>query len=207
MAKRDEPGWGRSTIDIHRFLVDYGFADEVFLLEHTHGAEQLRARAAEWTFDRAATGADVNPELLERVAEMYAETSPAMMWRCLRSWQAVSERTSARRQRPTPRRSCMSRQRYPTRCGTACCGTARRHRRSQCLRYSSSTSTPGPGMARSTCFPKRSIAKPPRVCTSIKAIHRLRRIRSCCSLGKRQDDHVDTRRAASSSRFAAGPSD
>ena len=80
MAKRDEPGWGRSTIDIHRFLFDYGFADEVFLLEHTHGAEQLRARAAEWTFDRAAAGADVDPELLERVAEMYAETSPAMIW-------------------------------------------------------------------------------------------------------------------------------
>ena len=52
MAKRDEPGWGRSTIDMHRFLFEYGFTDESFLLEHTHGAEQLRARAAETDLQR-----------------------------------------------------------------------------------------------------------------------------------------------------------
>ena len=69
------------ALAIHRFLFEYGFADEAFLAEHTHGAEQLRARAAEWPFDRAATVADVDPELLERVAELYAETSPAVI-RC-----------------------------------------------------------------------------------------------------------------------------
>ena len=69
------------ALAIYQFLFEYGFADEEFLAEHTHGAEQLRARATEWTFDRAATVADVDPELLERVAKMYAETSPAVI-RC-----------------------------------------------------------------------------------------------------------------------------
>ena len=66
---------------IHRFLFENGFADVEFLAAHTRGAEQLRARAADWPMDRAATVADVDPELLEHVAELYAETSPAVI-RC-----------------------------------------------------------------------------------------------------------------------------
>ena len=46
-----------------------------------NGAAQLRERAAEWTFDRAATVADIDPELLVRVAELYSDTSPAVI-RC-----------------------------------------------------------------------------------------------------------------------------
>ena len=69
------------ALSIHRFLFEHGFADEEFLEAHTRGADELRVRASEWTFERAATVADIDPELLERVAELYAETSPAVI-RC-----------------------------------------------------------------------------------------------------------------------------
>ena len=69
------------ALAIHRFLFEYGYADDTFLEARTHGADELRRRAAEWTFERAAAVADVDPELMERVAELYAETSPALI-RC-----------------------------------------------------------------------------------------------------------------------------
>jgi anaerobic selenocysteine-containing dehydrogenase len=69
------------ALAIHRYLFEHDLADQPFLAEHTHGAEQLRERAAEWTFDRAAEVAGLDPELLENVAEMYAEISPAVL-RC-----------------------------------------------------------------------------------------------------------------------------
>ena len=69
------------ALSIHRFLFEHGFADEAFLEAHTRGADELRAQASEWTFERAATVADIDPELLEQVAELYADTSPAII-RC-----------------------------------------------------------------------------------------------------------------------------
>lgn len=69
------------ALAFHRFLFEHRLADERFLAEHTRGAETLRERASEWSFDRAATVADVDPDLLEQAAEMYAETSPAVI-RC-----------------------------------------------------------------------------------------------------------------------------
>lgn len=69
------------ALAIHRFLFERGFADTSFLDTHTHHADILRERASEWTIDRAATVADIDAELLERAAEMYAETSPAVI-RC-----------------------------------------------------------------------------------------------------------------------------
>ena len=69
------------ALSIHHFLFARGFADEAFLREYTRGADRLRERAAEWTFDRAAAVADVDADLIERVAELYAETSPAIV-RC-----------------------------------------------------------------------------------------------------------------------------
>ena len=69
------------AMSIHRFLFENGFEDEEFLTAHTRGADQLRAHVSDWTFDRAATVADVDPALLEQVAEMYAEISPAVI-RC-----------------------------------------------------------------------------------------------------------------------------
>ncbi len=69
------------ALALHRFLFENGLADEAFLAARTRGAEALRERAAEWTVERAAAVADVDAELIERVAELYAETSPAVI-RC-----------------------------------------------------------------------------------------------------------------------------
>jgi anaerobic selenocysteine-containing dehydrogenase len=69
------------ALAIHRFLFEEGHADAAFLAEHTRGAAQLQARAREWTFERAAEAAGVEPVLLERCARLYAENSPAVV-RC-----------------------------------------------------------------------------------------------------------------------------
>ena len=69
------------ALAMHRFLFEYGYADDTFLETRTQGADELRRRADEWTLERAAAVADVDPDLLERVAELYAETSPAVI-RC-----------------------------------------------------------------------------------------------------------------------------
>ncbi len=69
------------ALAVHRYLFENGFADAKFLAEHTRGAEQLRARAGEWTIDRAAAEAGIDARLLTRFAEMYAAASPALV-RC-----------------------------------------------------------------------------------------------------------------------------
>ena len=69
------------ALAIHRFLFEHGYADEAFLAQWTRNADELRRRASEWTLERAAAVAEIDPELLEKVAELYAETSPAVI-RC-----------------------------------------------------------------------------------------------------------------------------
>ena len=69
------------ALALHRFLFEGGFADEQFLAEHTRGAEQLRARADEWTIERAAAEAGIEAGALRRFAELYASASPALV-RC-----------------------------------------------------------------------------------------------------------------------------
>ena len=69
------------ALSLHRFLFEEGHADQAFLAEHTTGAEQLRARAAEWTFERAADVAGIDAADLRRLAELYVATSPALV-RC-----------------------------------------------------------------------------------------------------------------------------
>jgi anaerobic selenocysteine-containing dehydrogenase len=69
------------ALAMHRFLFEEGHADAAFLNGHARGADELRERAAEWTLERAAVTADIDVDLLERVAELYAETSPAVI-RC-----------------------------------------------------------------------------------------------------------------------------
>jgi len=69
------------ALALHRFLFEQDLADQEFLDAHASGAERLRERAAEWTMDRAADVAGLDPELLEHVAEMYADISPAVI-RC-----------------------------------------------------------------------------------------------------------------------------
>ena len=55
----------------------HGAADERFLAEFTTGADRLRARAAEWSIERAAETAGVDARQLRQFAEFYASTSPA----------------------------------------------------------------------------------------------------------------------------------
>jgi anaerobic selenocysteine-containing dehydrogenase len=69
------------ALALHRYLFEQGLADERFLAEHTTGAEQLRAKAAPWTFERAAEVSGLDVADLTRFAEMYASTSPAVV-RC-----------------------------------------------------------------------------------------------------------------------------
>ena len=69
------------ALAIHRHLFETGRADSAFLAANTRGADRLRAKAQEWTFERAAQEADVDPRLIEQAAELYATTSPAVI-RC-----------------------------------------------------------------------------------------------------------------------------
>src|SRR5215813_1465292 len=77
------------ALSIHRYLFEEGLADERFLNEHARGADRLRERAQPWTFERAASEADVPVEKLRRVAELYASTRPALL-RC--GWGAERNR-------------------------------------------------------------------------------------------------------------------
>jgi anaerobic selenocysteine-containing dehydrogenase len=69
------------ALAIHRHLFEERLADEAFLARHTTGAERLRARAAEWTFERAAAVAGVEAADLRCLAEWYASATPALI-RC-----------------------------------------------------------------------------------------------------------------------------
>ncbi len=69
------------ALALHRHLFESGAADQAFLAAHADGADRLRARATEWTFDRAASVAGVQASTLREFAEMYAAASPALV-RC-----------------------------------------------------------------------------------------------------------------------------
>ncbi|MFL6289668.1 MAG: molybdopterin-dependent oxidoreductase [Thermoanaerobaculia bacterium] len=69
------------ALAIHRFLFEEGLADWDFLREHAHGAEELRQRALQWTFERAAEVTGVAADEIALLARMYAEASPAAI-RC-----------------------------------------------------------------------------------------------------------------------------
>jgi anaerobic selenocysteine-containing dehydrogenase len=67
------------ALAIHRYLFANGFADATFLREHTHGADELRERAEPWTLEEAAKVAGIDGAALERVAHLYATSSPALV--------------------------------------------------------------------------------------------------------------------------------
>ena len=69
------------ALAVHRFLFENGHADTQFLAEHTTGAAELRARAMEWTLERAAAECGIEAREIERFAELYAASSPALV-RC-----------------------------------------------------------------------------------------------------------------------------
>jgi anaerobic selenocysteine-containing dehydrogenase len=69
------------ALALHNHLFEEGHADLRFLAEHTHGADELRARAAEWPIARAAEEAGIDPVQLEQLADLYISSSPAVV-RC-----------------------------------------------------------------------------------------------------------------------------
>jgi anaerobic selenocysteine-containing dehydrogenase len=69
------------ALAIHRYLFTNGHADTAFLRDHTTGADALRERAEPWTIEKAAEVAGIEPSALARVAELYAQSSPALV-RC-----------------------------------------------------------------------------------------------------------------------------
>jgi anaerobic selenocysteine-containing dehydrogenase len=69
------------ALAILRWLFENGRADEAFLAAHATGAEELRRRAAPWTLEEAARTARVPAVDIEKLARMYADSSPAAI-RC-----------------------------------------------------------------------------------------------------------------------------
>ena len=69
------------ALALHRYLFENGLADERFLADHTSGADRLRERAAKWTIERAAQVAGVDPDAVQRFAQLYVHSSPAVI-RC-----------------------------------------------------------------------------------------------------------------------------
>jgi anaerobic selenocysteine-containing dehydrogenase len=69
------------ALAIHKYLFERGHADEAFLAAHATGVQGLRAQAAKWSIAEAASVSEVDPAHLERLAELYATTNPAVV-RC-----------------------------------------------------------------------------------------------------------------------------
>ncbi len=69
------------ALAVIRWLFESGRADRAFLERHASEVESLEARARPWTFARAAATCGLEPEAIERFAEVYAEASPAVI-RC-----------------------------------------------------------------------------------------------------------------------------
>jgi anaerobic selenocysteine-containing dehydrogenase len=67
------------ALAVHRHLFETGGADHAFLEAHATGADQLREKAAPWTFERASQESGVPTGQLQAFAEMYASTSPALI--------------------------------------------------------------------------------------------------------------------------------
>jgi anaerobic selenocysteine-containing dehydrogenase len=69
------------ALALHRFLFTEGRADLAFLAAHATGVDALRERAMPWTLARAAAESGIEEGALRRFAELYAQSSPAVI-RC-----------------------------------------------------------------------------------------------------------------------------
>ena len=69
------------ALSLIHWLFEAGEADEKFLERHTTGADELRERARQWTYPRAAAVAGVSADLIAELGKRYAEASPAVI-RC-----------------------------------------------------------------------------------------------------------------------------
>jgi anaerobic selenocysteine-containing dehydrogenase len=67
------------ALAMHRHLFEAGGVDAAFLEGHTRHAERLREKAAPWTVARAAAEAGISGDDLQRVADLYASASPALI--------------------------------------------------------------------------------------------------------------------------------
>jgi anaerobic selenocysteine-containing dehydrogenase len=67
------------ALAVIRWLFDNGRADLGFLDAHTHGAAELRRRAAGWDAARAAAVSGLAAADIERFARLYADSSPAVI--------------------------------------------------------------------------------------------------------------------------------
>jgi anaerobic selenocysteine-containing dehydrogenase len=69
------------ALAIIRWFFESGRADLDFLSTHARNWERLRERSREWTFERAAEVAGVRPDEIAAIAELYADSRPAVI-RC-----------------------------------------------------------------------------------------------------------------------------
>ncbi len=69
------------ALAVIRWLFENGHADEEFLSAHALGAGELRRRASPWTLDAASRATRVPAGDIEKLASMYAQSSPAAI-RC-----------------------------------------------------------------------------------------------------------------------------
>jgi anaerobic selenocysteine-containing dehydrogenase len=67
------------ALALHRHLFESDLADRRFLEAHTTGWERLRERAAPWTLERAAEISGVPAASIEALANLYAQSSPALV--------------------------------------------------------------------------------------------------------------------------------
>jgi anaerobic selenocysteine-containing dehydrogenase len=67
------------ALALHRHLFESGAADRSFLETHCTGAERLREKAADWTFERAAETCGVAVSALQTLADLYVQSSPAVI--------------------------------------------------------------------------------------------------------------------------------
>src|ERR1044072_7291214 len=65
------------ALAVTRWLFENGRADGAFLAAHTTGGDELRARAAEWTPERAEGPSGIPAAQIEAFAKLYADSSPA----------------------------------------------------------------------------------------------------------------------------------
>ena len=65
----------RVALSVIRWLFESGRADLDFLAAHATGGDELRRRAAAWTFERAAEAAGVAGGAIEAFARLYADVA------------------------------------------------------------------------------------------------------------------------------------
>jgi anaerobic selenocysteine-containing dehydrogenase len=70
---------GALALGMMHVLFRDGLTDEDYIARYTVGAEALRARAREWTPQRAAEATGLSASLVERLAREYAATQPSAL--------------------------------------------------------------------------------------------------------------------------------